>query len=117
MTKNSKGQDVLSLFDAPGGFIDEVNFFSAVVEINRSCNVIKDKLGISRIKCYDRVKVIASVSWSFDPNFPGHYRYSGGADSLSKRMSMIPVIQRLVNQSTWRTLLCPDTKVEVVREN
>ena len=111
--KNDNGNDIITLYDAPGGFIDKVDFYTAVVEINRSCQSSKHRWGFPIIKCYDIVKVIASVSWSFDPNASGGYQYSGKSDGFIKRGTMIPTLQQLINNATWRTELCPSTKVEV----
>ena len=112
-SKNEKGQDVFTLYDAPGGFLNKVDFFSAVVEINRSCQMNKKFLTFS---CYDRVKIIASVSWSWDPNIMGHYIFTGKHDGFMKRNAMIPVVRQLIEQSTWRTELCPSTRVEVLND-
>ena len=113
-SKNINGQDVLTHYDAPGGFLDKVNFYTAVVEVNRSCSTNKKRFGFQSISCYDRVSVLASVSWSFDPNILGNYQHSGKADVITKREAMIPTLQQLVNLSTWRTELCSSTRVEVV---
>ena len=68
------------------------------------------------INCYDRVKVVASVSWSFDPYTSGGYQYSGKTDGFIKRGAMIPTLQQLINKTTWSTELCSTTKVEVQNE-
>ena len=111
--KNADGNDIVTLYDAPGGFLDKVDFFTAVVEVNRSCRAGKHRYGFPIIKCYDKVKVISSVSWSFDPKASGFYQYSGKPDNFIKRSLMIPTMQQLINLSTWNTELCPTTKVEV----
>ena len=111
--KDRDGNDIVTLYDAPGGFLDRVDFFTAVVEVNRRCRAGKHRYGFPVINCYDTVRVISSVSWSFDPNVLGYYRHSGKADNFIKRGSMIPTMQQLVNLSTWSTELCPTTRVEV----
>ena len=111
--KDKTGKDIITLYDAPGGQLDNVDYFTAVVEVNRSCRVGKHPYGFSTINCYDKVKVVASVSWTFKPNETRHYKYSGKQDNYMKRMSMIPSMQQLINLSTWKTELCPSTRVEV----
>ncbi len=111
--KDKEGNEIVTLYDAPGGFLNKVDFFSAVVEVNRSCRADKHRYGFPIINCYDKVQVISSVSWSFNPNVSGYYQYSGKADNFIKRSSMIPTLQQLINQSTWVTELCPTTQVEV----
>ena len=111
--KDKNGNEIVTLYDAPGGFLNKVDFFTAVVEVNRSCRGGKHRYGFQIINCYDKVQVISSVSWSFDPNAAGHYQYSGKADNFIKRGSMIPTMQQLINLSTWSTELCPTTRVEV----
>ena len=112
--KNKDGNDVVTLYDSPGGFLDRVDFYTAVVEVNRKCSVGKTwSFGAPTIKCYDQVKVIASVSWSFDPNTYGYYRYSGKADKPEKRNSMVPTLKRLVELSSWKTELCSSTLVRL----
>ena len=66
------------------------------------------------IKCYDRVKVVTSVSWSFDPNHFFGYLYSGKTDTISKSKAMIPTLQQLINNAAWKTELCPLTQVEIL---
>ena len=115
--KNSEGDDVLSLYDAPGGFLSKIDFFTAVVEVSRSCHGGRDSYGFSVIDCYDQVRVVAAVSWSYDPGKSGHYRYSGKQDGVRKIDSMLPSMQQLINFSSWSTELCPWTKVEVINDN
>ena len=116
-TKRDKsGNRIVSLHDAPGGALDDkVYFYTAVVEINRDCWVasLPDFNDARYIKCYDTVKVITSVSWSFDPNNLRHYDYTGEVDGLFKRKAMLSTLQKLVNNKRWRTDLCPHTRVEV----
>ena len=114
--KNEDGRDVVTLYDAPGGFSDKVDFYTAVVEVNRTCRAGKHQIGFPIINCYDRVKVVASVSWSFDPYTSGGYQYSGKTDGFIKRGAMIPTLQQLINKTTWSTELCSTTKVEVQNE-
>ncbi|MBQ6011337.1 MAG: RHS repeat-associated core domain-containing protein, partial [Kiritimatiellae bacterium] len=111
-TKRDKdGKQVISLYDAPGGALTEdVFFYTAVVEVNRKCK-IKGKYSF---QCYDKVKVVDSVSWSFVPSELKHFRYSGKSDSLLMRRQMIPTLQQLINFTTWKTELCPSTRIEVV---
>ncbi len=111
--KNQNGNKIISLYDAPGGFLEKVDFFTAVVEVNRRCRGGVNRYRFPVINCYDKVRVVASVSWSFDPNISGSYRYSGKSDGFIRRGSMIPKMQQLINRSTWRTELCPTTTVEV----
>ena len=109
--KGKDGNQVITLYDAPGGAIsEEVFFYTAVVEVNRKCE-LKQKYSFS---CYDRVQVIASVSWSFIPGEQKPYRYSGKSTPLVKRQQMIPTLQQLINFATWKTELCPSTRIEVV---
>ena len=97
-------------------FLGKVDFFTAIVEVNRSCRGGKHRYGFPIIKCYDKVKVISSVSWSFDPRSSG-YQYSGKPDNFIKRGSMIPTMQQLINLSAWSTELCSTTKVEVQNDS
>ena len=109
--KGKDGKQIITLYDAPGGALsEEVFFYTAVVEANRKCE-LKQKYFFH---CYDKVKVIASVSWSFIPRELNHYRHSGKPDSLSKRKQMTPTLQQLINVTTWRTALCPSTRIEVI---
>ena len=51
------------------------------------------------------------------PFIPGEqkpYRYSGKSTPLVKRQQMIPTLQQLINFATWKTELCPSTRIEVV---
>ena len=114
--RNKSGNRIVSLYDAPGGALDDkVNFYTAVVEIHRDCWVasLPDFNNARYIKCYDIVRVIASVSWSYDPNNFRHYSYTGEVDGLFKRKAMLPTLQKLVNNERWSTDLCPHTRVEV----
>ena len=112
--KSKEGIEIITLFAAPGGFLDKVDFFTAVVEINRSCQAGKNRYGFITVNCYDKVKVVASVSWSVDPNESEYYQYTGKRDNFIKRGTMIPSMQRLINLSAWKTELCPSTRVEVL---
>ena len=114
--KDNSGKDIITLYDAPGGQLDIVDYFTAVVEINRKCKTGKHPYGFSTINCYDKVKVVASVSWTFNPNTTEHYQYSGKQDNFIMRSAMVPSLQQLINLSTWRTELCPSTRVEVRNE-
>ena len=111
-TKRDKdGKQIISLYDAPGGSLTEdVFFYTAVVEVNRKCKI----KGKYFFQCYDKVKVVNSVSWSFVPSELKHYRYSGKSDSRLKQRQMIPTLQQLINFTTWKTELCPSTRIEVV---
>ena len=109
--KGKDGKQVITLYDAPGGAIsEEVFFYTAVVEVNRKCK-LKQKYSFNS---YDRVQLIASVSWSFIPGEQKPYRYSGKPTALVKRQQMIPTLQQLINFSTWKTELCPSTRIEVM---
>jgi len=114
--KDKAGKEIIALYDAPGGQLDNVDYFTAVVEVNRSCRAGKHSYGFSTINCYDKVKVVASVSWTFNPNETRHYEYSGKQDNYMKRMSMIPSMRQLINLSTWKTELCPSTLAEVTND-
>ena len=115
--RGKEGDEIVTLYDAPGGFLDKVDFFTAVVEVNRSCYARRHRYGFPVFDCYDKVQVLSSVSWSFDPNMSGYYQYSGKADNFIRRGSMIPTMQQLINLSTWNTELCPTTRVEVQNDH
>ena len=102
------------LEDAPGGALSEyVDFYTAVVEVNRSCEIDKSTV-FNLIKCYDQVKVLASMSWRYDPALQDPYVYPEHPDGLFKRVEMIREMQKLINSKFWHTEFCSDTKVEVV---
>ena len=110
--KNDDGNDVITFYDSPGGFVDKVDFFTAIVEVNRKCCSRKQGL---KVDCYDRVTVIASVSWSYDPATLD-FLHGDVQDGYLKRKLMIPTMQKLINSASWATELCSSTKIEVRNE-
>ena len=122
MTRTDKnGAQFITLYDAPGGAIyEKVEFFSAVVEVCRKCRLRKaprvyglKQFPGDRVQCIDKIQVLASQSWTFNPEVTGSYVFVPQADSRALTYSMVPVLRNLVQSRTWRNLICDDVKVVV----
>lgn len=96
----------MTLYDAPGGALTEdVMFYVAVVEVNRTCAAGQ----YGSIKCYDKVTMIDSRTWTYHPGDVKRYSY----ENKSRGKGMLPTLKDLINKSSWRTELCPNTRVEM----
>lgn len=106
---NEKGQKVITLKDAPGGSIgDPTWFYVAVVEIHESCEKYPT-VNLFR-RCYDRVRVVASRMWKYEPYAEQPYIFKNKPSTIK---GMLPTLKDLVNKFSWRTSLCSNTKVEI----
>ena len=89
---NSDGNQILSLYDRPRGQLNTVYFFTAVVEIERTCRIET----IFRLRnCYDKIKVLASASWRYTPR--SNRTYSFGMMKYGKEVNptMVSSIREL----------------------
>jgi len=103
---DSDGHEVMHFYDSPGGALsDDVMFYVAVVEINRSCKAGE----YGAIKCYDKVSLVDSRIWIYHPYGEKKYSY----ENRTRGKGMIPTLKELINKATWSTELCPSTSVEI----
>jgi len=105
---NVKGQRVITLKDAPGGAIsDPTWFYVAIVEVHERCQF--DKTGRYVLKCYDKVRIIASRVWKYVPFEEQPFVFQ----NQESKINMLPELKKIVNTSKWRSNLCPNTQVEI----
>ena len=115
-TLNSKGQRVVTLYDAPNGQLSYVDFISAAVEVSRSCWLEKNKVTKRKIDmhCHDVVEVLAYKRWRFNPSFDPRYDFTPPADSSGEQF--VPdVLGKLIENVKWRIEICPSTTITVKR--
>ena len=107
-TFNRKGQRVITLKDAPGGAIgDPTWFYVAVVEIHEQCK--RDKTGKYILKCYDKVRVIASRVWKYVPFEEQPFIYQ----NKEPKLNLSAELKEIVNKSKWGSNLCSNVQVEI----
>ena len=105
---NKKGQRVVTLKDAPGGAISNPTwFYVAIVEVHQKCKF--DRTGRYIMKCYDKVHMVASRVWKYVPFEEQPFVFQNKAS----RMDMLPTLKEIINKTTWRSNLCPNTQVEI----
>ena len=105
---DNEGRKQVTFWDAPGGAMSgPTQFYLAIIEMHSRCTMNKNKTAIT--KCFDSVRLVASRSWSYSPFMADRYKYS----NTDSGRAMLPTMQELINRSTWRTSMCPNTKVEV----
>ena len=109
---NPDGNQILSLYDRPGGQLSAVYFFTAVVEIERTCRLET----IFKLRsCYDKVKVVASTSWRYNPRSSVKYSFGNTAYGKEVNPSMVSVIRQLSLGRKWSNLVCSSVTVESVQ--
>ena len=104
----------MTLYDAPGGQTDYVDFMTVAVEVSRSCGMYEDKITRKKIhlRCNDIVDVLAFTRWRFNPDFNPRYDLNPPKENEEPISS---VLSRLLENKKWKVEICPDVKITVKR--
>ena len=109
-SENENKQKIVTMGDAPCGAIsDIVDFFVAVVEIQRSCKPSQIKFLQSR---YDKVTVLDTRKWRYDTVNPDQ-PYIFDNQSAGKG-EVLPILKQLIEKKKWNVRWSYSTTVTEV---